>query len=121
MGHDFIRHIEKTKALLFVVDGAGSENRQPHLDLRSLIRELELYNKSLMKKPAFVFANKVALGFEEDAFKKLEKEAKLHHMKVLRGSAHTALGIAGIACEIRATITEEIKPRSGRKKRIALR
>jgi GTPase len=121
LGHDFLRHIERTKALLFVVDGAGSENRQPHLDLRSLIRELELYNKLLMKKPAFVFANKIDLGFEEDAFIKLEKEAKLHRMKVLRGSAHIALGIADIANQIRATITEEIQPRLGRKKSITLR
>jgi len=118
LGHDFLRHIERTKALLFVIDGAGSENRLPHRDLRLLVKELNLYDKSLMKKPAFVFANKIDLGCDEEQYKKLEREAKLHSMRVLRGSAHMSEGMSLIATELRKVVTDEEykKPRFGRKR-----
>ena len=61
LGHTFLRHIERTKMLLYVVDGAGTEGRDPGDDLRSLIEELRLYNPELMDKPALVLANKIDL------------------------------------------------------------
>ena len=61
LGHTFLRHIERTKMLLYVLDGASTEGRDPGADLKCLMEELRLYNPSLMKKPAMVFANKIDL------------------------------------------------------------
>jgi GTPase len=58
LGHDFLKHIERTKVLLYVVDAAGTEGRDPATDLRHLINELRLYDEELLTKPALVFANK---------------------------------------------------------------
>jgi GTPase len=65
-GHDFLRHIERTKALLYIVDAAGVDFRNPIDDLCILAKELESYGDgSLMDRRALVVANKVDLLLEE--------------------------------------------------------
>lgn len=61
LGHEFLRHIERTKMLVYVLDMAGSEGRNPADDFISLQKELELYMKGLSKRPALVAANKMDL------------------------------------------------------------
>lgn len=61
LGHEFLRHIARTRALMFVVDVAGSEGRDPIEDFASLKEELHLYDEGLVQKPAFVVANKTDL------------------------------------------------------------
>lgn len=58
MGHEFLKHVERTKVLLYVVDAAGNDGREPSSDLTSLVRELKLYNEILLSKPSLVFLNK---------------------------------------------------------------
>lgn len=62
LGHEFLRHVSRTRALMFVVDAAGSEGRDPVEDLMSLKEELRLYDGELAEKPAFVVANKTDLS-----------------------------------------------------------
>jgi GTP-binding protein len=50
--------IQYVKVLLYVIDAAGTESRQPHEDLKCLRRELELYDPELLEKPSVVFLNK---------------------------------------------------------------
>lgn len=64
LGHEFLRHVARTRALIFVVDAAGSEGRDPVEDLNSLKEELRLYDGELAGKPAFVVANKTDLPGE---------------------------------------------------------
>lgn len=64
LGHEFLRHVSRTRALMFVVDAAGSEGRDPVEDLMSLKEELRLYDGELAGKPAFVVANKTDLQGE---------------------------------------------------------
>lgn len=64
LGHEFLRHVARTRALMFVVDAAGSEGRDPAEDLRSVRDELQLYDRELVDKPAFVVANKMDLPGE---------------------------------------------------------
>ena len=59
LGHDFLRHIERTRFLLFVLDMQGTDNRSPVDDYRSLRRELRLYNPELLTRPSLVVANKM--------------------------------------------------------------
>jgi GTP-binding protein len=59
LGHAFLRHIERCKALVLLVDMAGTDGRQPWDDYRQLLKELELYDASLLEKPRLVVANKM--------------------------------------------------------------
>jgi GTP-binding protein len=61
LGHDFLRHIVRCKLLLFVLDIAGSEGRNPLEDLGSLRRELDLYDPTLSQRPWMIAANKMDL------------------------------------------------------------
>lgn len=67
LGHDFLRHIVRCKLLIFVLDIAGSEGRNPIQDLGSLRRELDLYDPTLSQRPWMIAANKMDLpGAEEN-------------------------------------------------------
>ncbi len=61
LGHDFLRHIVRCKLLVFVLDMAGSEGRNPIADLATLRKELKLYDPQLFKRPWIVVANKMDL------------------------------------------------------------
>jgi GTP-binding protein len=61
-GHDFLRHVERTKALMYIVDLAGNDGRDPHEDLRILVDELCAYGDgTLLERDALVVANKIDL------------------------------------------------------------
>src|SRR5437870_10882288 len=67
LGHDFLRHITRCRVLLFVVDVAGGEGRNPIEDLQQVRKELDLYDPLLSQRPWFVIANKMDLpGAEEN-------------------------------------------------------
>lgn len=80
LGHDFLRHIERTKYLLFVIDMGGTDGRDPTADFRSLRKELKLYNPDLAKRPYRVVANKMDEPIAQKnlaAFKRRTKEKPL--------------------------------------------
>lgn len=66
LGHDFLRHIERTRVLIHVVDAAGTEGRDPVEDIRAINRELEHYNPDLLKRPMVIAANKMDAVYEGD-------------------------------------------------------
>lgn len=66
LGHEFLKHIERTKLLIHVVDVSGSEGRNPTEDFEKINRELALYNEKLSKKPQIVAANKMDMVSEND-------------------------------------------------------
>jgi GTP-binding protein len=67
LGHDFLRHIERCRLLVFVIDMAGSEGRDPVEDFQKLRKELDLYQPELSKRPLIVVANKMDLpGAQEN-------------------------------------------------------
>lgn len=61
LGHEFLRHVERTRLLVHVLDAAGGEGRDPVDDLRVTNRELSLYNPAIGKKPQVIAANKMDL------------------------------------------------------------
>jgi GTP-binding protein len=73
LGHEFLRHITRCRALLFVLDIAGSEGRNPVEDLQQLRREIDLYDPLLSKRPWFVIANKMDLPNADENLKTLRK------------------------------------------------
>jgi GTP-binding protein len=61
LGHEFLRHVERTRVLIHVIDMAGSEGRDPLEDFKAINRELEAYNPDLARRPQVVAANKMDL------------------------------------------------------------
>src|SRR5438034_78357 len=74
LGHEFLRHITRCRVLLFVVDVAGSEGRNPAEDLQNLRREIDLYDPTLSARSWLVIANKMDLPNTEENLKKLRKQ-----------------------------------------------
>ena len=73
LGHDFLRHIERTKVLVHVVDAASTEGRDPVEDIKTIIAELKKYNPKLLDKPQVIAANKMDCVLEgrEDILKRI--------------------------------------------------
>jgi GTPase len=98
LGHDFLRHIERTKILLYVVDTAGTEGRDPLTDLAHLQRELELYAPNITTRPSLLVANKMdARGAEQN----LLRLRQATDMAVLPISAKHKVDIDSVARTLR--------------------
>lgn len=90
LGHLFLRHIERCRLLLFILDMAGVDTRDPLKDFENLRKELSLYDKSLLEKDFIVAANKMDLPEAKENLKKFEKKYKI---KVFPISCLTGEGI----------------------------
>jgi GTPase len=85
LGHSFLRHIERTRILAFVIDMAGTDGRDPLDDYLSLKNELELYMKGLSSRPSLVVANKMDLPESIENYKKFKK--KVYDTQIVAVSA----------------------------------
>ena len=94
LGHDFLRHIVRCKLLVFVVDIAGSEGREPLEDLQKLRKELDLYDPKLSERPWIVVANKMDLPDAKEqlkAFKRRYKKLEIFPISAQEGEGIEAL------------------------------
>lgn len=66
LGHEFLRHIERTKVIIHIVDAAGTEGRDPIADIYAINRELDAYNPDIAKRPQVIAANKIDVIFDRD-------------------------------------------------------
>ncbi len=66
LGHEFLRHIERTKVLIHIVDVAGTEGRDPIEDIHAINRELHAYNPEIARRPQVIAANKIDVIFDRD-------------------------------------------------------
>ncbi len=73
LGHKFLKHIERTRVLVHLVDGASVEGRDPVEDIRTINKELENYDPKLLSKPQIIAANKTDTMLPEEADAVLEK------------------------------------------------
>jgi GTPase len=73
LGHSFLRHIKRTKVLVILLDMAGTDNRAPWDDYKSLLNEVGLYDETLLKKPRMVVANKIDEAVAEENLKKFKR------------------------------------------------
>lgn len=100
LGFRFLKHIERTKVLIHVVDVSGSEGRDPLEDFEKINSELEAYNPRLLKKPQIVAANKIDMIDEDGPEYKHFKEAiEAKGYKVFPMSAPLNLGVKEVLAE----------------------
>lgn len=90
LGHDFLRHIERTRVLLFILDAAQTDGRVVEEDLRILQQELALFNPELSKRPYLIVANKMDIPGTAERFEALKE---VHGDKVLAISAASGQGV----------------------------
>lgn len=95
LGHEFLKHIERTKVLIHVVDAASVEGRDPVEDIKKIHSELEAYNPELMSRPQVIAANKMDVFYSEDEnpVERLKKEFEPLGMKVFPISAVSGQGV----------------------------
>ncbi len=95
LGHEFLKHIERTKVMIHMVDAASTEGRDPIADIYAINKELEAYNSDLCKKPQVIAANKIDAIYsqDEDPVEKLRAEFEPQGIKVFAISAVSGQGL----------------------------
>lgn len=95
LGHEFLKHVERTKVLIHVVDAAGTEGRDPIADIEAINQELESFNPKLRQKPQVIAANKIDAIFEgeNDIIDRLRAEYEPKGIRVFPISAVSRQGV----------------------------
>lgn len=93
LGIEFLRHVERTKLLIHVIDVSGIEGRDPIEDFEKINEELKLYSEKLSKKPQIVAANKTDITGADENFEKLKAEMDKKNIKLFKISAATNSGL----------------------------
>jgi len=104
LGHAFLRHIQRCKLLVLMLDMAGSDNRKPWEDYQQLLRELELYDPSLPDRPRLVVANKMDEPSAEANLKQFKR--KIRKTPLLTMAAAFDEGVDKFKQAIRDELTE---------------
>ena len=113
LGHEFLRHIERTKVIIHIVDAAGTEGRDPIQDIYAINKELEAYNPEIAARPQVIAANKIDAIYTEDGsdpVAAIRAEFESKGIKVFPMSAVTGQGVKELLYEVNdmlANIGEE--------------
>ena len=102
LGHEFLRHIERCKIIVLLLDMAGTDNRKPWDDYKQLLKELELYDPALLEKDRLVVANKMDEAVAEENLKQFKK--KIKKVSVLPISAAFDQGLEKFKLTIREAV-----------------
>lgn len=105
LGLQFLRHIERTRLLLHVIDVSGSEGRNPVEDFKIINNELKKYSEKLSKRKQIIVANKIDSMQDETLYKELSKLAKKEKLEIFKISAVTGEGIK----ELLNKVSQELK------------
>jgi len=108
LGHAFLRHVERCKVIVVLLDMAGSDGRGPWDDYKNLLRELELYDPALLDKPRFVVANKMDESAAELNLKSFKR--RIRRTPVLPIAAAFDQGIEAFKKMIREGV-EQLAPK----------
>ena len=113
LGHEFLRHIERTKVIIHMVDGASVEGRDPLEDIKAINKELEAYDPAILEKPQVIAANKMDVCMEgsEEILEKLRKEFEPKGIEVFSISAVSGQGVKELLYhvqELLKTCPEEV-------------
>jgi GTP-binding protein len=107
LGHEFLRHIERTKVIIHLVDAASTEGRDPIEDINKINAELEAYNPELAKRPQVIAANKTDVLYEDDEaeiLKKLKDTFEPQGIPVLAISAVSGKGMKELLYHVKGML-----------------
>ena len=104
LGHDFLRHIERTRLLVHVLDISGSEGRDPIEDYKQIRKELAYYSPKLTELPELIAANKMDITGAEDYLEFLREELEGANVEIFPVSAATAKGFEPLLDRILALL-----------------
>ena len=110
LGHDFLRHIERTRLIVHVLDVSGMEGRDPMEDYRKINKELAAYNERLSSRPQIIAANKIDLPDARSNYPAIESALKAEGREVFPVSAATGEGLQPLVqriAEMLATLPKE--------------
>ena len=113
LGHDFLRHIERTRVIIHMVDAASVEGRDPVEDIYAINRELEAYNPEIAARPQIIAANKIDAIWEEEnsPVDRIRQEFEPKGIKVCPISAVSGQGLKELMYEVQRILdTMEDKP-----------
>ena len=99
LGHEFLRHIERTRVIIHIVDAASVEGRDPVEDIHKINKELEAYNPEIAARPQVIAANKIDCIFddgEESPIDRLKAEFEPQGISVYPISAVTGQGVRAL-------------------------
>src|SRR5213596_1576304 len=105
LGHQFLRHITRCRVLVFVIDIAGSEGRNPIEDLANLRREIDLYDPTLSKRPWYIIANKMDLPAARENLKAMQE--RLPRIKIVPTSPVKGEGVDALKEALAAIMTND--------------
>lgn len=108
LGHEFLRHIERTKVMIHMVDAASVEGRDPIEDILAINRELEAYNPELLEKPQVIAANKIDAIYEgeNEIIENLRKIFEPEGIEVYPISAVSGKGVKELLFAVKALLAE---------------
>ncbi|MCI7790516.1 MAG: GTPase ObgE [Lachnospiraceae bacterium] len=114
LGHEFLRHIERTKVLIHLVDAASTEGRDPVEDIYTINKELKAYNEDIAKRPQVIAANKVDAIFDDgsgvDPVQRIRDEFEPKGIKVFPISAVSGEGMKELLYYVSELLTEINEP-----------
>jgi len=103
LGHEFLRHIMRCRVLLFVVDMAASDGREPWDDLASLRTEVSLYSEELAQRPWLIVANKMDVEGSRARLKTLKQRFK--KMEIIESSTVSEPGVEALKARLKVLAT----------------
>lgn len=108
LGHEFLRHIERTKVIVHIVDAAATEGRDPVADIHAVNKELYAYNPEIAQKPQVIAANKIDVIFdrEESALNAIREEFEPKGIPVYPISAVSGEGVKELLYHVHAMLEE---------------
>ncbi len=113
LGHEFLRHIERTRVIIHMVDVAGTEGRDPIADIYTINKELEAYNEEIAARPQVIAANKIDAIYddgENDPVKLLKDEFEPKGIKVFPISAVSGKGLNELLFAVKGMLNEINEP-----------
>lgn len=106
LGHEFLRHIERTKVIIHMVDAASTEGRDPVEDIYKINAELNAYNPEIAARPQVIAANKIDAIYsgEDDALERLKQEFEPKGIRVFPVSAVSGQGLTELLYHVRTML-----------------
>ena len=108
LGFEFLRHIERTRVIIHIVDGASVEGRDPIEDIKTINAELASYDKSILERPWVIAANKMDAAGEQstEIVERLKAEFEPQGVKVFPISAVSGQGVKELLYEVKRMLDE---------------